>query len=347
MKTGSPFYYMRDNGVHKSKQKVQRLTREEIESKTSVEFANECKRNPGVWRQYSICREKLLDNPNLQYVRFKCLPKTPENWLLAMSTVAEPIGDFVESNEEGSEVIWLGQTSDKKKTNIIEDDWMKLNFRKFYREKLRQIRKWSAVPPGKRRKLQGNSYQLVSMPECGAFNFWIPVGAPKPIKFVGCPIRFWQDFCGESCLFSSMASCMWFLGRHQTARMLDGNKLTSTTKIDRFSFLTRLMQTKTREKDGKQYTNRLYTVPVAFKKGRYRPLTMQTRFPTACQLLAKDGGVEHAVTFYKNMIFDACEERAMELTEDNLRRCTGTGFDTNFFAIQFQHAKQEKRSLNK
>jgi hypothetical protein len=58
--------------------------------------------------------------------------------------------------------------------------------------------------------------------------------------------------------------------------------------------------------------------------------------------MAKDGGVEHAVTFYRNMIFDACEERALELNEENLRKCTGAGFEMSFFAIRFQHGKVEK-----
>jgi hypothetical protein len=72
--------------------------------------------------QFTICGEKVADNPNLQYVRFKCLPKNPESWCIAQDCVSEDIGVYTESKEDQSQVIWLGQTSDRKKTNLIEDD---------------------------------------------------------------------------------------------------------------------------------------------------------------------------------------------------------------------------------
>ena len=134
---------------------------------------------------------------------------------------------------------------------------------------------------------------------------------------------------GDTCLFNSMASCLFYMKRENKAKKIYDNRKQSLTARNRFELLIRLMAGE----------GRLNSVPYMFKKGKYNPMTMMSRHPTACQLLANDGGIEHAVTFYRNLIFDSSEERVMYLTEENLKKCTGSGFAGSYMAIRFQHGK--------
>jgi hypothetical protein len=134
---------------------------------------------------------------------------------------------------------------------------------------------------------------------------------------------------GDTCLFTSMASCLFYMGRTKKAATIYNNRHKSLKKTDRFELLASLMK-----RDG-----RLHSVPIYFKEGRYNPMRMQSKYPTACQLIANDGGIEHAVTFYRDLIFDSSEERALKLTEENLKYCTGSGYLGSYIAIRFQHGK--------
>jgi hypothetical protein len=250
-------------------------------------------------------------------VRFKCFKRDEESWKILRKLTTIECGDFDPKYEESFEVVWIGQTVDKKITELVPNEWMRNTFRKWYIEAVRHRQKWCKVTPGKRRKLVRN------VDEDSAWKS--PPVVMKRLAY--CYKRPDED----ACLFKSMASCLHYMGHKQKARRIYNAINKSLHCMDRFELLTSLMK-----EDG-----RLCSVPVIYKEGKFDPFIRQSKYPTACQLVAKDGGIEHAVTFYKNLVFDAAEEKPMEISKESLKKCTGTGFLRSMYAVQYLHGQVE------
>ena len=245
-----------------------------------------------------------------------------------------------ENDKEKEEDIEEKMEEEKEEGEEEEDEEkVEEDFRPDYLEHWKAQRRWSSVRPGKRQKINAEHYiqpakrfpsekansvkQQVNQLLNAKVGLVFPIAMPM--------IRYRQRAEeGDTCLFASMASCLFFMKREKKAKFIYDNRQRSLTVPNRFELLIKLM--------GKE--GRLNTAAYTFKN--YNPLTTRSKHPTACQLLAKDGGIEHAVTFYRNYIFDSCEERVMHLNkEDNLKKCTGSGYAGSFIAIRFQHGKNK------
>jgi len=68
--------------------------------------------------------------------------------------------------------------------------------------------------------------------------------------------------------------------------------------------------------------------------------------PTIVVLVAKNNSTNHAITVYKDMIFDMSNEKVLSRCRQTLDWCCSTGFQKNACAYSFkekpEHEKKQK-----
>ena len=118
-----------------------------------------------------------------------------------------------------------------------------------------------------------------------------------------------------------MAHC----GKAELADVINGKALKSLRDGKPFDALIKVMRERGEE----------FSEPIVYSQMKFDPLTNQANLPTVAQLRANDGGVEHAVTFFGNLIFEPTMGVPMELNERNLNRCCGKGYWCVEHAVRF------------
>jgi len=120
-----------------------------------------------------------------------------------------------------------------------------------------------------------------------------------------------------TCLFSSFASALCFLGLTDTARKISeaarAFSMDSAQGINNWNGLLQLMAKECK-----------WLQPVKIHGKVFDVMKDISQFPTVMSLEAVDGGTQHAITVVGCMIFDSNCERALALTKRNLDYCCST-----------------------
>ena len=116
----------------------------------------------------------------------------------------------------------------------------------------------------------------------------------------------------DSCVFSSAASALFYLGETKAAHVVAAHIPASLAHGDRMTLLHDVLKSK-----------KVKTVEVVcrFKRGRLDLLSEESPDPTTVQLLGEDGGAGHAVTIVGRWIFDATQPHALPLSRESLDEC--------------------------
>ena len=147
---------------------------------------------------------------------------------------------------------------------------------------------------------------------------FIPPGAPSTrvghplIRDNHPPIQFPRN-SKWTCLFSSFASALQFLGLSKTAAKLaseaDKFSVDNGEGWNNWNALLEIMKADCR-----------WLVPVPLGR-HFDILNNQSMYPAVAQLEAADGGVQHAITVVGKLIFDSNCARALPLSKESLDHC--------------------------
>jgi len=211
----------------------------------------------------------------------------------------------------GKESLFQGIVSDGTYIDLSSDFVHKTLPRPFVKHvmkvgKTKQSKKFLHLPPGAPRTMEGD----------------IMLDDKYPT------VRYLQQ--GRStCLFSSLASALFFLGLTDKAEIVasKATKYSADAEGGIFNW-NGLLQTMSMACKWLQ--------PVKIIGNVFDILEDISKFPTVLSLEAVDGGTQHAVTIVGRMIFDSNCERALALTKSNLDYCCSTD------EIQGQYRKVHK-----
>ncbi len=205
-----------------------------------------------------------------------------------------------------------GKTADEKLMENYTRAWVHDVFHPRFVHMVEQFpRQWFKVPIGTRQLAPGEA---------------MPEGWPK-IKY--------RQGNQDTCVFNSMASALWFIGKTVAANALYCLGA-GTQNLSGPQMLDALL--KAMKEHAPEIARAEKWKPKSLKLATYDPVKNTSPHPTLLQLLGKDGGTQHAVTTVDNWIFDSVEERALPLTQENLSHCCGTvlGFDRVYAAYRFE-----------
>jgi hypothetical protein len=214
---------------------------------------------------------------------------------------------------------------------------MEANFHQDYIDSVKRMamknsRKFLRLPPGDPNPGTEIPHRLVS-PD-----------APK-VKY--------QQNEAATCLLSSAASALFYIGScmdcndeviHEVASEIHNlAKRTDATQTfhNNWSLLRKMFQTRLG-----------YLLPTKVNKW-FDPICDRSIYPTVVQLMGKDGGVEHAVTFVGDWIFDSNFPRALPLNREALDFICAGDEDGNvqgwflevYHGYRFQEKEQKKRKV--
>jgi hypothetical protein len=215
---------------------------------------------------------------------------------------------------------------------FVEDQWVEKSFHVAFTRKLEQhAGKWHIIPPGDRRKNSTKDKGEVGAPVVETVEEESRGRKRKRNRkaknlLVKKPMM-WVQGQDKTCVYTSMANCMSWLGKTELAWIIQGKAKKSLKSGEPFQKLTQLM-----EERGQEFSR-----SVIFKERMFDPFINQAKYPTVAQLCAKDGGVEHAVTFYGDLIFEPSSGAVLRLTKENLDGCVISGYLYVIFAIRFQN----------
>ena len=156
---------------------------------------------------------------------------------------------------------------------------------------------------------------------------WVPCGSAKKREFpwpynTTFPKIKYQQGKRDTCVSSSLASCMHYLGHVDLAQWIEdfGVKFVSNKQNNVDRFLSSLMDQM--ERDQKGFSRKFMVVKLKANLFDLFSTDLDTRkYPKVLQLLGSNGGMQHAITVYDGLIFDSNLQRAVELTVDHLEFC--------------------------
>jgi hypothetical protein len=152
--------------------------------------------------------------------------------------------------------------------------------------------------------------------------FPIPPGAPRTVgnhemldeRF---PIVKYMQQGESTCLFSSFASALHYIGLKETAAEIASEasewSANQVGGIFNWNALLHLMK-----------RSCAWLQPRKIKGNMFDVLKDASEYPTLLQLKAKDGGIQHAITVVGGLIFDSNCERAIPLNKKSLDYCCST-----------------------
>jgi hypothetical protein len=198
--------------------------------------------------------------------------------------------------------VWWAKLSDRHEKVVTKEELVALFGSKFVAEVLARGKSYSTctkyidVPVGAVREAR--------------------LGGSPTLTVPGAPIVFHQQGTLDTCVFSSMASALYFSGQRQAASFVQnaakGHAGANAKSL--FSDLVRVVrQTEVRFLEIK-------ALPPAFDwKNDLKPNMI-----VAGSLEGSDGSVHHAVTLFRGWIFDSNEKHAIPLGKEGLDFCTQT-----------------------
>jgi hypothetical protein len=160
--------------------------------------------------------------------------------------------------------------------------------------------------------------------------FNVPPGAPRTMgdhKMLNpnYPKVAYMQLGRGTCLFSSFASALHYVGLHEPAKEVAEQAVIWSTDETIFNWqgLLQLVQSSCH-----------WLVPRRLHKASFDILKDQSEYPTVLQLQATDGGTQHAVTVVGGLVFDSNCERALPLSLKTLDYCCSTDDkDGNYHGI--------------
>jgi len=225
----------------------------------------------------------LIDNRQIQKLRWR---------------VPKPQGNDYSLVRRNNEPYFQGITSDGKIARILKS-FVKTNFPKEFVTKVVEQgktfnEKFLHVPPGAPRTLVGHHMMNDQLPM----------------------VKYMQG--GDAtCLFSSLASALHYVGLRETAeevaRQAARFSAASDNGVLSWKGLLETMAKSCRWLD-----------PIKIKSKSFDILSDVSMFPTVLALEAVDGGTQHAITVVGKLIFDSNCERALPLTRKSLDYCCST-----------------------
>jgi hypothetical protein len=163
--------------------------------------------------------------------------------------------------------------------------------------------------------------------------YYLPPGAPRTDDGSdrindNNPIVKYRQHGAYSCLFSSVASALYFLGLHKSALHMSecaSEYLSDSYKgLDVWPALLREMKKCCKKLQARKIKSVI----------TYNIFENISEYPRVLQLQDKDGNTQHAVTIVGNFIFDANCAQALDLTRDNLDYCCSTdAIESTFLGV--------------
>ena len=227
----------------------------------------------------------------------------------------------------------------------LEKKWMMATFDFQFLEKVKTRNgDWIQIPAGSTRKveLEGKVNMFIndssqnqntgkSKPNFGITKQKRKRQRGKSPFVQGKKPKMWLQGNDRTCVFTSFANCMSFLNKRELAETIQQKAISSINGGNPFEELIKLMSVRGEE----------FKRPVIFKDYKFQPVNMRANLPTVAQLCARDGGIEHAVTFFGDWIFESNQQQAMQLSEANLDKCVIGGFWYVKYAVRF-HPLQKR-----
>lgn len=175
--------------------------------------------------------------------------------------------------------------------------------------------------------------------------FHVPPGAPRTVEGhwildLNNPRLEYMQKGMDTCLFSSLASALHYLGLEESAAVIAARAqqyaASSPNGIVNWEGLLQVMNKTCR-----------WLVPRKLHGKNFQILTDISDYPTTVSLQAVDGGTQHAVTVVGKFIFDSNCERALPLTEESLNHCCSTDTTKGAYmrvyrGYRFEEAKNAK-----
>jgi hypothetical protein len=145
----------------------------------------------------------------------------------------------------------------------------------------------------------------------------------------------------SSCLFSSLASALCYLGLHDAANTVasEAIKYSADTDLGVFNWNALLLMMGSKCK---------FLQPRKLHGNALNLLVDISEFPTVMSLEAQDGGTQHAIAVVGRLIFDSNCDRALPLSQSSLDYCCSTDsvagtFKNVYKGYRFQPDPADKR----
>jgi hypothetical protein len=204
----------------------------------------------------------------------------------------------------------------------VPDDYVQSVFAKDYvdsvvQQGLAQSKKFFFLPPGAPRTVTGAMAEDTTMPR----------------------LRYLQE-TKNTCLFSSFASALYYLGLKESAEYMAAQR-------DKYA------------SDAKDGFDNWKVIGEVFRKTcpwlrprhlhckYFNVLTDISEYPTVLNLESTDGNMEHAVTVVGKFIFDSNCMRALPLTMESLHYCCSTDNKAGHFRQVKRGTRFEENANNK
>jgi hypothetical protein len=205
----------------------------------------------------------------------------------------------------------------------LEDNWVADNFSEDFIDRLKQ-----------QSQLRSDCF------------FYLPPGAPQTddgsdLINPANPIVKYRQQGQYSCLFSSLASALYYFGLHKSALHMAEHATiyvsNSYKGLDVWPALLREM---------KKCCKKLQPQKIQ-SLSSYNIFENISDYPRVLQLQDKDGNTQHAVTIVGNYIFDANCARALDLTRENLDYCCSTdAIASTFLGVFYGYLFVCKRDIH-
>jgi hypothetical protein len=217
-------------------------------------------------------------------------------------------------------------------------EWMRENFHKGYIHILmRNPGSWLRIPAGKREKRtrrDKNTRLFHDNESVAAATTTVMYGGQSYVQLTAVgnhwPVQKFHQGVTASCVVTSMASALYYMGLSRTAAMLQDQAAKSVkrqTNKERIELVETILR--------KHEPTLFGQPPTRFGPGKFRVLEDVSNCPTLLILESVDGDSHHAVTLVGHWIFDAAETKALPICLEALNRCAKPGFERVFFAIRF------------
>ena len=223
----------------------------------------------------------------------------------------------VKKSKDDHAIFW-GKTLKHRKQDVpikLENAWVQQNFERHPNKDVRDWFKNRVLDPKENKK-------FLQIP-VGNSSFSINEEKNESLK-IGSPILY-QQKQNHYCVMGSLKACLSFIGDSDAVSDIDDDAmkqcyLAQINNKKPLYFLSQFMQQKLRYASGKHVNKPL----------KFDPLTECIMdHITVCVLINNIGGKNHAVTIYKNLIFDSSQCYSLELSQKSLDACCQVEFDNH------------------
>ena len=209
-------------------------------------------------------------------------------------------------SSEGKRGAWVGKT-----VNGVDHEVYRSGFEPKEQQRcLDKPTKWVKLPPGDAREPTDSTGGVTDEGLQAAAVRVTPWGAGSSVR--GAPAVAHPQGRKDSCVFSSAASALDFMGETKAAHVVVKRIPESLTHDNPMALLHDVLNSKN-----------FKTVEVVgwFKRAQLDLLSEESPYLTTVQLLGEDGGVGHSVTIVGGWIFDATLPHALPLSRASLDEC--------------------------